>query len=121
MQQGNDAPAGIPLADHKEPDERGSSCLHLVARGMSGIETNTDQLACLVTQIETEALKRPFASRSWVCPAGDHLACLVPYVVPSHMGDERTDISSMCLEPPVVKDVKPHVSNEQQKERSCKR
>jgi hypothetical protein len=42
-------------------------------------------------------------------------------VVPSHLGDERTDISSMGFKPPVVKDMKPHVSSDQQKERSTKR
>ena len=88
---------------------------------MPGIETDTYQLACLVAQIETEALERPSASCSWVCPAGDKLAGLMRDVVPSHLCDERADISSMCLEPPVFKDLKPHVSNDQQKERSAKR
>ncbi len=88
---------------------------------MPGIETNADQLASLVAQIETGALERPSASCSWVCPAGDKLAGLMRDVVPSHLGDERTDISSMGFEPPVVKDMKPHVSNEQQKESSTKR
>jgi hypothetical protein len=100
---------------------RDSSCLHQVAGRMPGIETNADQLACLVAQIETGALERPSASCSWVCPAGDKLAGLMRDIVPSHLGDERTDISSMGFEPPVVKDMKPHVSNEQQKERSAKR
>ncbi len=100
---------------------RDSSCLHQVAGRMPGIEANTDQLACLVAQIETEAFECPSASCSWVCPAGDERAGLMRDIVPSHLGDERTDISSMGFEPPVVKDMKPHVSSDQQKESSAKR
>jgi hypothetical protein len=100
---------------------RDSSCLHQVAGRMPGIETDTDQLACLVAQIETEAFECPSAPCSWVCPAGDKLAGLMRDIVPSHLGDERTDISSMGFEPPVVKDMKPHVSSDQQKESSAKR
>ena len=100
---------------------RDSSCLHQVAGRMPGIEANTDQLACLVAQIETEAFECPSASCSWVCPAGDERAGLMRDVVPSHLCDERTDISSMCFDPPVVKDMKPHVCSDQQKESSAKR
>src|SRR2546421_5282021 len=100
---------------------RDSSCLHQVARRMSGIEANTDQLARLVAQIETEAFECPSASCSWVCPAGDERASLMRDVVPSHLCDERTDISSMRFEPPVAKDMKPHVCTDQQKESSTKR
>jgi hypothetical protein len=100
---------------------RDSSCLHQVAGRMPGIEANTDQLACLVAQIETEAFECPSASCSWVCPAGDERAGLMRDIFPSHLGDERTDISSMGFEPPVVKDMKPHVSSDQQKESSAKR
>src|SRR5438270_8778002 len=87
---------------------------------MPGIEANTDQLAFLVAQIETEAFECPSASCSWVCPAGDERAGLMRNVVPSHLCDERTDISSMCFDPPVVKDMKPHVSGAQQKEGSAR-
>jgi len=100
---------------------RDSSNLHQVAGRMPGIETNTDQLACLVAQIETEALECASASCSWVCPAGGKLAGLMRDIVPSHLCDERTDISSMGFEPPVVKDMKPHDSSYQQEESSAKR
>jgi hypothetical protein len=87
---------------------------------MPGIEANTYQLACLVTYIQTEALKRSSASCSRVCPGGDHRACLMRDVIPSHPGDACTDISSVCLEPPMVRDMKPDVRNEQQKESPSK-
>ena len=97
------------------------SYLHQIARRMLGIETNSYQLACLVAHIEKEALKRPFASGSWICPGSNHLACLMSYVVPSHLSNERTDISSVYLEPPVVRDLKPQETTYQQKESPCKR
>ena len=88
---------------------------------MLGIEANTYQLACLVAYIKTEALKRPSASCSRVCPGGDHHACLMRDVIPFHLGDECTDISSVGLEPPMVRDMKPHVPDDQQKESPGKR
>ena len=97
------------------------SSLHDVVGRMLRIETNTYQLACPIAQIETVALKRASASCSWVCPAGGKLAGLMRDIVPSHLCDERTDISSMGFEPPVVKDMKPHDSSYQQEESSAKR
>ncbi len=88
---------------------------------MPGIETNTYQLTWLVAQIEMEASKRPSASCSWVCPVGGEHTGLMRNVVPFHLCNERTNISSMHLEPPVMRDLKSHVSNEQQKENASKR
>jgi hypothetical protein len=79
---------------------------------MPGIETNADQLARLVAQIEAGALERPPAPCAWIRPTSDEDAGLMHNVVPSHLCDEGTDISSMCLEPPMIKDMKPNVSNQ---------
>ena len=98
----------------------GGSSLHHVAGRMPGIETNTYQMACLVAHIESLAFKRPPASCSWVCPGGGHQACLMSYVVPSYMCDDRAYISSVCLEPPVVREIKHHRATYQQKEGSSK-
>ena len=91
---------------------RDSSCLHQVAGRMPGIEANTDQLACLVAQIETVVAKRPFTPCAWICPGSSQLTGLMCNVVPSHMRNECTHLSSVCLEPPVGRDMKPHIPDE---------
>ena len=83
---------------------------------MPGIESNAYQLARLVANVKAEASKGPPLSCSWVGPVGDYLACLMSYVVSSHLCDECADISSMCLEPSVVREVKPYETNYEQKE-----
>ena len=88
---------------------------------MPGIETNADQLAWLIAQIETKALKGAAAPGARIRPTGDELAGLMPDIVLSHLGDERTHFRAICLEPLVVEHMKPDKAAEQQQERAGQR